>query len=575
MGSTAVAPVNRKTFAGRLMQIIRKVALHPATVIVLGLAFFAIVRYLDTRGRYLPYTGVITLALSSLFFLLSRRLCFSLYAGGAVTMLLAVASVIKYELKGMALHAYDFIFMGSDSSVLDFLISAYLSLFVSGLLVLAGVLVLLGVIWRVERPMALRWVWRAPLPVFFTALAILLYPAKRPLEEDYLPFIDGYNASAFYISLGQINFPLDKLNFGARLDGVKIDKPFENTVTCKTGPQPDLYLVLSESQTLPTYYGEITAPEELLASFRSGDGEVHPLYVETFGGGTWVTNFSVMTGLSTFDFGVQAPHVTQLMEDRVKGALPDVLARCGYRTVTIMPMNFSFVGEGLFLKSIGFQEIYDAKAMGIATHGIRDEVYFAFARKLIAEHRAKDKRPLFLSIQTLFPHGDYYDSEVPESELATVFTSNARANEYMRRMAIARRDLGVFADWLKADPGLNGSVLAEYGDHQSEATRVFAEAKDKDGHLFTDPRSDVYKTFFTLHGFGAPIDYTVLKQAEDVGFLSARLIKAAGLSTSPVFEDLVRLSDHCAGRYFSCVDHQDEIDRHLKKRVDAGMLRVN
>ncbi|CAN7394715.1 sulfatase-like hydrolase/transferase [Rhizobium sp. LjRoot254] len=570
-----MAPADQKTLAGRLIQMIRKVALHPVTVIILGLAFFAIVRYLDTRQRYLLYTGVITLALSSLFFLLSRRLCFSLYAGGAVTMLLAVASVIKYQLKGMALHAYDFIFMGSDSSVLDFLVSAYLSLFVSGLLVLVGVLVLLGVIWRVEKPLLLSWIWRAPLPVIFTALAVLLYPAKRPLEEDYLPFIDGYNGSALYISLGQVSFPLDKLNFGVPLDTVKIDTPFENTVTCKTGPQPDFYLVLSESQTVPTYYKEITAPEELLTSYRSGDDKVHPLYVETFGGGTWVTNFSVMTGLSTFDFGVQAPYVTQLMEGRVKGALPDVLARCGYRTVTIMPMNFNFVGEGLFLKSIGFQEIYDAEAMGIETHGIRDEVYFAFARKLIAEHRAKDKRPLFLSIQTLFPHGGYDSSLVPESELSTVFASNAHANEYMRRMAVARRDLGAFSNWLKADPGLNGSVLAEYGDHQSEATKVFAEAKDKDGHLFSDPRSDVYKTFFTLHGFGTPIDYTMLKQAEDVGFLSARLIKAAGLSTSPVFEDLLRLSDLCAGRYFSCVDHQDELDRHLKKRVDAGMLRVN
>ncbi|MDB5551917.1 MAG: putative cyclic beta,2-glucan modification protein, partial [Rhizobium sp.] len=388
-------------------------------------------------------------------------------------------------------------------------------------------------------------------------------------------FIDGYNASAFFISLGQISLPLDSLNFGIDLDQVKIDKPFENTVTCKSGPQPDVYLVLSESQTLPTHFKEIKASDELLASFRSGDGKLHPLYVETFGGGTWVTNFSVMTGLSSFDFGVQAPYVTQLMEGRVKGAPPEVLARCGYRTVTIMPMNFNFVGEGAFLKSIGFQEIYDAETLGVPTHGVRDKAYFEFARKLIAEHRAGDKRPLFLAIQTLFPHGPYDHPLVPENELPDVFTENAHANEYMRRVAAARMDLGAFATWLKADPGPDGSVLAEYGDHQSEATKAFAETAYKDGRLFSDPRSPIYETFFAVHGFGTAVDYAALKQAEDVGFLSARLIKAAGLSTSPVFEDLLRLSDLCAGRYFSCVDHQDELDRHLKKRADAGMLSVN
>ncbi|MDB5554892.1 MAG: putative cyclic beta,2-glucan modification protein, partial [Rhizobium sp.] len=162
------------------------------TAIVLGLMFFAMVRYLDTRWRYLPYTGVIALALSSLFFLFSRRRRFSLYAGGAVVMLLAAASVAKYRLKGMALHVYDLIFTGSDSSALDFLISSYFSFFVSGLLVLVAVLALLVMIWRTERPLWLGWLWRAPLPVIFTALAILLYPPKRPLEPDYLPFIDGY-----------------------------------------------------------------------------------------------------------------------------------------------------------------------------------------------------------------------------------------------------------------------------------------------------------------------------------------------------------------------------------------------
>ena len=46
------------------MKVIRRFAgilVHPAAVFVLAIAFAGMLRYLDKRGAYLPYTAAVTL----------------------------------------------------------------------------------------------------------------------------------------------------------------------------------------------------------------------------------------------------------------------------------------------------------------------------------------------------------------------------------------------------------------------------------------------------------------------------------------------------------------------------------
>ena len=60
--------------------------------------------------------------------------------------------------------------------------------------------------------------------------------------------------------------------------------------------------------------------------------------METFGGASWLTEFSVLTGLSTYSFGGMRQFVQQIMAGKVKDSLPHALARCGYRNVVFYPM---------------------------------------------------------------------------------------------------------------------------------------------------------------------------------------------------------------------------------------------
>ena len=59
----------------------------------------------------------------------------------------------------------------------------------------------------------------------------------------------------------------------------------------------------------------------------------------------------------------------------------------------------------------------------------------------------------------------------------------------------------------------------------------------------------------------------------DVGFHGTSLLDAAGLPMSPVMADLVRLRDHCGGRFHGCQDRA-VVDAHLRRRVDSGLLHL-
>ena len=57
-------------------------------------------------------------------------------------------------------------------------------------------------------------------------------------------------------------------------------------------------------------------------------------------------------------------------------------------------------------------------------------------------------------------------------------------------------------------------------------------------------------------------------------FLSARVLAAANMPRSRVWSDLLALSEACGGRLHTCPDRSG-IDRHIKARIDGGLLVVN
>lgn len=548
---------------------------HPALLV---LAFCVLVYALhayDTRWRYVPFTLSVTAFAGALVLLVSRRPFFAFWCSASIVLALAAASDAKFRLKGFSLHVFDVAFTGADLSALSFLAGSYGALLVAGLgILLAGIFFLALAFWS-ETPIALPVRWRGGLAVVTVACMVVLYPHSKGLP-GYVHYIAGYNASAFFVSLGDVQFPLSSIALAGQVARAEAKSELSDGVSCGSlETRPDLFVVLSESQTNPGNFPQIDTPDWLNRSFASDDGKIHPMQVETFGGGTWVTNFSVLTGLSSADFGWQSPYVTQVLEGRVKSSLPQLLKRCGYRTVAVLPMEYSFVNEGPFLTSIGFDEVIDQADIAPESNFARDNVYFTAAEKVIREHRKTDGRPLFLAMQTMFSHGPYDMALEPDASLdAGTFSKDAEANEYMRRIALAREDLEAFQSKRKLEPGPRGSVVLEFGDHQGTATKPYVEAMSKDTNVFEDFGSLAYKTYYSIHGYGRAIDMEALSKPIDVGFLPASLIEAAGLPTSPMFEALAELRDACGGKYHKCPDRH-LVDAHLKERSEAGLLDLD
>lgn len=558
------------------MTVIRRFAgilVHPAAVFVLAIAFAGVLRYLDKRGAYLPYTAAVTLTLAAIAYIASRRPIFSLYTAGAVTLLIGIASKVKFDLKGFALHYYDLVFTGGDTSALDFLVRNYGYILYIGLALIGVAVVLLAVVFTADRPRAPRLLWRVGLVPACVGLAILLFPKATPENQGFMPFIDGYNASAFYFSFADFDPMGRKVKLADHLK-TDVGESLSGTADCGTGQKPDVMLVLSESQADPAIFPELGLPEDFRALFASDDGMVRPLSVEIFGGGTWATNFSVLTGLSPTDFSWQSHYVTELMENRIRGALPEMLAACGYRTVTIMPMFQQFVNEGDFLRSIGVQEVYDAAALGLAGVGnlTEDSTYYDFAEKLIAKHRATDGRPLFLAIQTMFAHGPYDAAPETRDAGSKPFSDDPQVDNYLRRVHAARLQIHRFLAERQAEPGPRGTVLLEYGDHQPIATKPLLEQR---GDLrLADLTSPAYRTFLSIHAFETPVDKHLFDKPMATGFLAATLVEAAGLPSSPLMRSLADLREACGGKYHDC-PQRELVDANLTMRANGGLLKLD
>lgn len=537
-----------------------------AAVFVLHLA--------EKQWAHLPFVVNCLLVIAVVGFTFTRKPAFSLYVAGALTVLICFVSTAKYRMKGFSFHVFDIFFTGTDSAATRFLLVEYDYLIIPVIALAAlGTLVLVMVA-RSEKQRNVRLSNRLLALLVVIAALPMSYPLNAS-QPRYFHYLGGFNASSFFVSLMDLRYLSRETELSERLNALPHQLAVSNEAACKArDDSPDVFFVLGESQVDPAMFPQLTGSPAFAGLYRSSDGASRKLHVETFGGGTWVSHLSLLTGLSSADFGARGPFLTVLLEGKVGGSVPEILARCGYRTVAILPMDNSFVNEGPFLTSIGFEEVLDRNDIGATQYRHRDSFYYAAAERLIEEHRRTDERPLFLAMQTMFPHSPYGEALTVDMEpRGLVLADEPELNEYLRRLLISRRDMEGFLERRAKAPTVRGSLVLDYGDHQSFATKHLVDEMS-DGEALADFGSIAYQTYYALHAFGYfPADADPGMNSLDIAFLGPSFLKWGRLPTTPMFNSLVELRDHCQGRFFDCAD-RDAVDRHLKARVDAGLLEL-
>jgi phosphoglycerol transferase MdoB-like AlkP superfamily enzyme len=518
------------------------------------------------------FTAAVTLASAAVLTLLSRRVLFAAVVMGAFVTLIVTLSNFKRATMNMVMHAYDFVFYLSSWSTFNFLWADHRGYVLALLGALAATAVTGWIAWRIDGSR----IPRRQSAFFLVAFVLVAWVgATLKGERRHMQFqFDALYVSSFYSSWAET---LETFWRGQMLEAAPSGSGggFTLPTTCEMSAKPPhIILIHEESLVPPGLFPTLRYDKSVDGLYVSQDGATHLLRVETYGGASWLTEFSILTGVSTHAYGGMRQFVQTFMRNKLKDTLPQALLRCGYRNVVFYPLLKNFVSNDKFYTSIGLKEIFDAKAQGAKRANERDRFYYMNALAEMQRHFKTSDQPLFTFIQTMATHWPYdvtYEPQVmvPGGGPGT----HPEMHEYLRRVSMAKRDYDEFvAELERRFPG-ERFLLVHYGDHHPTSTRMLlgfkedVEAED----VALDPESIGFLTYYVVDGINYRVPPLPDFDALDVPYLGTLILDAAGLPLSDAHRERKRLMMLCQGRYNSCAK-RDEILAFHRRLIDSGLL---
>ena len=310
--------------------------------------------------------------------------------------------------------------------------------------------------------------------------------------------------------------------------------PLLPPVAAAQSTQPDIILIQHESVFDPRLFGLDIEPD--IAAFLSPPG-VHSgaLNVEIYGGGSWQSEFSVLTGIPSALFGMDAYFLFKKGVGRFHHSLPRTLSALGYKTMLASSCRRGFLNYDAFYGAIGMHERVFSDDLPPPFDVARYEETFSDAQFLpavlaaFADGIAVDPEPRFIYALTNFNHGPH------NSRLATPGTfEDARAFaartlpdpeyvEYYARLAETAATWAKLKAQLAARLPKRPMLIAHYGDHQPVMTRRIETQR----HITADPKR-TFQTFYAMECLN--FEPSVLPAGElQIAGLGTALLQAAGL----------------------------------------------
>jgi phosphoglycerol transferase MdoB-like AlkP superfamily enzyme len=520
------------------------------------------------------FTVGVTMSLVALLVLVSRRVFFSMVlTAGLIATIVGVASV-KRATMNMVVHAYDLVFYLSSWSTITYVWSDHRR-YVLGL---AGALLATAVAARLAyRVDSTRVARRSAALAGVLFIALAWYGVQTKGERRHMQFyFSNLYVSSFYASWGET---LETLWRGALLEAAPkaaaLTPTFAIPQSCDAGRKPPhIILIHQESVVQPSLFKQLSYDHAVDPLFRSADGTLHQMRVETYGGASWLTEFSLLAGVSTHSFGGMRQFVQTFTQNKLKDTLPQVLERCGYRNVVFYPMMRNFVSNDKFYASIGLKEIFDMKTQKAPSTQERDRFYYDNSLTELDRHLKASSKPVFFFIQTMSAHWPYDYAFKPEVEVAGGGPgTDAEMNEYLRRVSIAKLDYDhLLGELRQRFPG-ERFVVVHYGDHHPMATRMLlgfnsdTEAED----VTLDPDSIGFVTYYAAQGVNYRLPVLPQFDTLDVPYLGTVMLDLAGIPLSDSHKERKRLMYLCKGRYNGCAK-RDEILVFHRRLIDSGIM---
>jgi phosphoglycerol transferase MdoB-like AlkP superfamily enzyme len=518
------------------------------------------------------FTAGITLAIAALITMLTRRPTFAAVVTALLTATVVWASSVKRATMDMIVHAYDLFFYMSSWSTVSFLLSDYPGLVAKALFGAALIFALGFVLYRVD---ILRVARRSAALGLVCAVGLSTLGWSGKGERRHMQFyFSNMYISSFYASWGET---LSTLWNGTMMEAAPRSEAAALAIPdrCLTPRKPPhIVLIHQESVVQPSLFPTLSYDRSVDAMFKSQDGLTHKLRVETYGGASWLTEFSILAGVSTQAFGGMRQFVQTFTVNKLKDTLPQRLAQCGYRNVVFYPMLRNFVSNDRFYASIGLEEIFDMKAQGAPTTQQRDRFYFDNAMAEMQRHVATSSKPMFTYIQTMSAHWPYDWTFEPETKAAGGGPgTNPEMHEYLRRVSMAKLDYDYLMAELKRRFPNERILVVQYGDHHPSATRTLVGYTDDVDFeaLQADADHPAFITYYAADGINYAVPPLPVHDAVDIPYLGLIIQQSAGLPLSDANRERARLMSICAGRYDSCPRRSEILSFH-RRLIDGGII---
>jgi phosphoglycerol transferase MdoB-like AlkP superfamily enzyme len=529
-------------------------------------------RYYEGGASNQFFVWSVTLSLGAWIVLALRRILVASVLVNALLGIVAIVSWAKQQAMDMALHAYDVVFYLSSWATIDYLWNGFRIHVAALLAAVLATAIAACVAYRLDATRVSRGSALIAVVVLTVAAGVAAaFKAERRHNQYYW---GDSHISSFYSSWAET---AEMLWRGQLIDAANSapGPHFAVPTDCTTASKPPhIILIHEESVVPPGYFPALRYDHRLDPFFASQDGKVHRMRVETYGGASWITEFAIMTGVSTRSFGGMRQFVQSLMAGKVHDTLPETLTRCGYRNVVFYPLERNFVSYDRFYSSVGLKEVFDSNDQGAPSDNERDRFYFANALDEMARHLRQSRQPLFTYILTMATHSPYDFVYMPEVDVPGGGPgTDPEMSEYLRRLAMARIDYDELRREIARRFPDERFLIVHYGDHHPIASRTLLDVSNQlDAEDVSLPFDSLgFVTYYAVEG----INYSPppLPEVEmlDVPYLPVVILDAAGLPLSDSFRERQRLLTACKGRYFTC-EQRGAILAFHRRLIDSGLV---
>lgn len=356
--------------------------------------------------------------------------------------------------------------------------------------------------------------------------------------------------------------------------------PLMKGTPARSALRPDIILIQHESVFDPRLFGLALQPG--VGAFLSPrGGQSGRLNVDIYGGGSWQSEFSLLTGLSSATFGTDAYFMLRKGVGRFHHTLPRTLASHGYRTMLTSSCRRSFLNYDAFYESMGVDErIFSDDLpppfdLDHFEETSSDAQFLEAAFGAFAERIGRDRAPRFVYALTNFNHGPHDRRSVAagcfeaERAFAAASVPDPQYVEYYTRLAETA------ASWQRTKAKLAAQfpdrpmLVVHYGDHQPVMTRRLERLM-----RLPDDKRRCFQTFYAMEGLNFTIDPSASRHGSvlDIAFLGTVALQAAGLPLDQVSATRASLIKDCGDGYFA--SDSDRKRRFHQTLVDLSLIDV-